>query len=94
MIMEEQEGGPDTRVFMYRLAGDGSVEARIFASPDDVPAGEGWADSPARVRPVQADAPAAASDATDGAPDAPGGDTAGDSTGAPPRRRGRPPKSP
>lgn len=31
-------------VYMYRKG-----EARIFASPDDVPQGEGWVDSPAKV---------------------------------------------
>jgi len=34
----------DTRCWRYR---DG--EARIFASPDDVPNGRGWVDSPAKV---------------------------------------------
>lgn len=29
---------------MYRKG-----EARLFASPDDVPAGEGWVDSPAKI---------------------------------------------
>lgn len=38
-------------VFMYRKG-----EARLFASPDDVPAGEGWVDSPAKVDDVAADA--------------------------------------
>lgn len=31
----------DTRVWMYRIG-----EARVFASPADVPQGEGWQDTP------------------------------------------------
>lgn len=31
-------------VWMYR-----SGEARLFASPDEVPQGEGWCDSPANI---------------------------------------------
>jgi hypothetical protein len=32
---------PDRRVFMYRLG-----EARMFDSPESIPAGEGWQDTP------------------------------------------------
>lgn len=37
---------PATAVWMYR---DG--ESRLFASPSDVPKGQGWVDSPALVKP-------------------------------------------
>lgn len=40
----------DTRVFMYRKG-----EAKLFASPAEIPAGEGWQDTP-----VPDDAPDAA----------------------------------
>jgi hypothetical protein len=40
----------DTRTVMYRLAEDGeTVEDHMFDSPDAVPKGEGWVDSPAKV---------------------------------------------
>jgi hypothetical protein len=38
----------DRRCWRYRLV-EGSVDSRIFDSPDDVPAGEGWQDTPARL---------------------------------------------
>lgn len=37
----EVEMEKDTRVMMYRAG-----EARVFASPEAVPAGEGWQDTP------------------------------------------------
>ena len=37
-------GEQDTRCWRYRAG-----EARIFPSPEAVPAGEGWVDSPAKV---------------------------------------------
>ena len=33
--------GPDRRVYMYRAG-----EAKIFASPEEIPTGEGWQDTP------------------------------------------------
>ena len=33
--------------WMYRTGADGAAERRLFGHPDEVPAGEGWADSPA-----------------------------------------------
>jgi len=35
---------PDRRVMMFRKG-----ERKIFRSPEDVPAGEGWVDSPAKA---------------------------------------------
>lgn len=45
----------DTRVYMYRKG-----EAKIFASPEEVPAGEGWQDTPVPddAEPEVADDPA------------------------------------
>lgn len=43
----------DTRVYMYRKG-----EARLFDSPADVPAGEGWVDSPVAEEVVASDEPA------------------------------------
>ncbi|MDJ0611864.1 MAG: hypothetical protein QNJ67_23025 [Kiloniellales bacterium] len=37
----------DRPTWMYRAGADGAVERRLFGHPDEVPAGEGWADSPA-----------------------------------------------
>lgn len=39
----------DTRTMMYRLK-DGEIEHQIFASPEDVPQGEGWEDSPSKCQ--------------------------------------------
>jgi hypothetical protein len=45
------EEAKDTRVFMYKLAADGeTVESYMFASADDVPKGQGWVDTPAKVK--------------------------------------------
>lgn len=38
---------PDRSVYMYRAG-----EAKLFASPEDVPAGEGWQDTPVAELPV------------------------------------------
>lgn len=43
----------DRRCWRYRPG-----EARIFATPDDVPQGEGWVDSPALVEAAPAPPPA------------------------------------
>jgi len=41
----------DRRTFMYKLAADGvTVESYCFESPDEVPKGQGWVDSPAKVK--------------------------------------------
>lgn len=41
----------DQRTFMYKLAADGvTVEDYCFESPDQVPKGQGWVDSPAKVK--------------------------------------------
>lgn len=37
----------DRRVYMYRAG-----EAKIFASPEDIPAGEGWQDTPVSDMPA------------------------------------------
>ncbi len=39
---------PDRRVVMYRQG-----EAREFASPEDVPNGEGWVDHPDKAAPAE-----------------------------------------
>lgn len=39
----------DTRTMMYRMK-DGEVESHIFASPEEVPPGEGWEDNPAKCQ--------------------------------------------
>lgn len=51
------QGGlkPNLRVCMYRLG-----ESRVFERKEDIPAGEGWVDSPALVRPMPQIAPSAA----------------------------------
>ncbi len=51
------QGGlkPNPRVCMYRLG-----ESRIFEHKDDIPEGEGWVDSPAKVRPMPQIKPAEA----------------------------------
>lgn len=61
-------------VFMYRKG-----EARLFASPDEIPAGEGWVDSPSKVQDAHAE------------PVEPVEHLEHPVT-PPPRRRGRPPK--
>lgn len=43
---------PDRRCWRYRLDENGALDARIFAQPDIVPDGEGWADSPADAAPA------------------------------------------
>ncbi len=48
----------DRPTWMYRAGADGAVERRLFGHPDAVPAGEGWADSPAAVSHPESDAPA------------------------------------
>lgn len=41
----------DRRTFMYKLNADGvAVDAYCFESPDEVPKGQGWVDSPAKVK--------------------------------------------
>jgi hypothetical protein len=45
---------PDRRCFRYRLG-----EKRIFLNPESVPEGEGWVDSPAKVRAAPEKAPEA-----------------------------------
>lgn len=63
----------DTRCWRYRAG-----EARIFASPDCVPEGQGWVDSPARIAQEPADAPLVSAAAMQPLE---------------PKRRGRPPKA-
>jgi hypothetical protein len=41
----------DRRCWRYRLV-NGEVEKQIFPSPDDVPAGQGWSDTPAGLADV------------------------------------------
>jgi hypothetical protein len=38
---------PDRRCWRYRLTAYNTVDAKIFESPEVVPDGEGWKDSPA-----------------------------------------------
>ena len=38
---------------MYRAGEGGAVESRTFDHPADVPAKEGWVDSPAKVKPAK-----------------------------------------
>lgn len=46
----------------YRLDGQGEVERKIFDHPDLIPDGEGWADTPAKLKaehkPAEKKAPA------------------------------------
>ena len=46
--MNEQERTP-VPTFRYRSDGAGGIEKRLFDHPDDIPGGERWTDSPARV---------------------------------------------
>ena len=39
---------PDRSVYMYRAG-----EAKIFASPEEIPSGEGWQDTPVPDVPAQ-----------------------------------------
>lgn len=81
---------PDTRCWRYR-----TDEAKIFPSPEAVPANEGWVDSPAKVTAVPAAAPALPSPEPIVTPmdDAPPQD-ADTPAEDPPRKRGRPRKTP
>ncbi len=45
--MIEASETPDRRCWRYKLG-----ESRVFLNPESVPEGEGWVDSPAKVRPV------------------------------------------
>ncbi len=47
----------DQRTWRYRLGEDGDVVGQIFASPEDVPEGEGWQDSPAKCTEAPPEAP-------------------------------------
>ena len=75
---------PDRRTFRYRLG-----EARIFENPESVPEGEGWVDSPAKVRPMPQIQPVEAVSASPVAPqpkiETPASDV--------PRRPGRKPRN-
>ena len=68
--------------WMYREG-----ESRLFQHPDDVPAGEGWVDSPVKVG-KQQQAPTPPSEAPVEAPV-----EATEAPIPPRRRRGRPPKN-
>lgn len=67
-------------VWMYRKG-----EAKLFASPEDVPSGEGWVDSPAALSDVALIEPEAAPVDEAADVDAP-------PANVPVKRRGRPPK--
>jgi len=41
----------DRRVWRYRRGEDGDLESVIFSSPDVVPSGQDWVDSPALIAP-------------------------------------------
>jgi hypothetical protein len=48
----EQPVEKDTRLWMYRIGADGSVESKLFDSPAAIPADEGWVDNPAKAKPA------------------------------------------
>jgi hypothetical protein len=57
MLMTQQNAlsEPDLRIWMYRENPDhpNGIEGVIFKSPSYVPAGEGWVDTPAKLRRVE-----------------------------------------
>ena len=61
---EEFETAPVRKpvpTFMYRLGEDGECEKRLFDHPGDIPNGQRWVDSPARINDAPERAPAPAS---------------------------------
>lgn len=71
-------------IFMYRLG-----ESKRFDNPESIPEGEGWVDSPAKVRPMPQIQPPVSISA---APLAPQPETETTQAGGAPRRPGRKPK--
>ena len=50
-MSDKQEADGREPVWRYRMDGANGIESRLFGDVGDVPAGEGWQDSPAKCIP-------------------------------------------